>query len=143
MICPFLLIAPKGMVNIMEQRKGTRPAPKPVPAGTILLSSVILGVSIIISGVSVSGSVKKLTAAVEASPSNITVQNSSSKNYFTETEAAEYLNMTVDEIRAAITKKEIKEYVQTSAGYSISKSVLDDYFEQKAYESLNAANSDS
>ncbi|MBQ5333388.1 MAG: hypothetical protein J6K92_09050 [Oscillospiraceae bacterium] len=135
----------------MEQRKGTRPAPKPVPAGASLLSSVILGVSIIISGVSVSGSVKKLTAAVEAqtfassyaSPSNITVQNSSSKNYFTETEAAEYLNMTVDEIRAAITKKEIKEYVQTSAGYSISKSVLDDYFEQKAYESLNAANSDS
>ena len=51
--------------------------------------------------------------------------------------------MTVDEIRAAITKKEIKEYVKTSAGYSISKDVLDDYFEQKAYESLNAANSDS
>ena len=135
----------------MEQRKGTRPAPKPVPAGTILLSSVILGVSIIISGVSVSGSVKKLTAAVEAqtfassyaSPSNITVQNSASKNYFTDTEAAAYLNMTVDEIRAAITKKEIKEYVQTSAGYSISKDVLDDYFEQKAYESLNSANSES
>ena len=51
--------------------------------------------------------------------------------------------MTVDEIKAAITKKEIKEYVQTSAGYSISQTVLDDYFEQKAYESLNSVNSDS
>ena len=50
---------------------------------------------------------------------------------------------TVDEIKAAITKKEIKEYIRTSAGYSISQTVLDDYFEQKAYESLNSANSDS
>ena len=117
----------------------------------MLLSSVILGVSIIIAGVSVTGSVKKLTAAVEAqtfsssysAPSNITVNNTAPKNYYTETEAAAYLNMTVDEIKAAITKKEIKEYVQTSAGYSISQTVLDDYFEQKAYESLNSANSDS
>lgn len=137
----------------MENNNARRPkaAPKPVPVAGMLLSSVILGVSIIIAGVSVTGSVKKLTAAVEAqtfsssysSPSNITVNNTAPKNYFTETEAAAYLNMTVDEIRAAITKKEIKEYVKTSAGYSISKDVLDDYFEQKAYENLNAANSEN
>lgn len=137
----------------MDNRNGTgrRPAPKPVPAAGMLLSSVILGVSIIIAGVSVTGSVKKLTAAVEAqtfssnysAPSNITVNNTAPKNYYTETEAAAYLNMTVDEIKAAITKNEIKEYVRTSAGYSISQTVLDDYFEQKAYESLNSANSDS
>ena len=137
----------------MENKNASRPrtAPKPIPAAGMLLSSVILGVSIIIAGATVNGSVKKLTAAVEAqtfassysAPSNITVNNTAPKNYFTETEAAAYLNMTVDEIKAAITKKEIKEYVKTSAGYSISKDVLDDYFEQKAYESLNAANSDS
>ena len=135
----------------MEQTPRRKTAPKANPSLGILLGSVILGVSVIIAGATVSGSVKKLTAAVEAqtfassyaAPSNITVQSSSSKNYFTETEAAAYLNMTVDEIRAAITKKEIKEYVQTSAGYSISKGVLDDYFEQKAYESLNSANSES
>lgn len=135
----------------MEQTTRRKAAPKANPSLGILLGSVILGVSVIIAGATVSGSVKKLTAAVEAqtfassyaAPSNITVQSSSSKNYFTETEAAAYLNMTVDEIRAAITKKEIKEYVQTSAGYSISKGVLDDYFEQKAYESLNSANSES
>ncbi len=140
----------------MDNRNGTgstgrRPAPKPVPAAGMLLSSVVLGISIIIAGVSVTGSVKKLTAAVEAqtfsssysAPSNITVNNTAPKNYYTETEAAAYLNMTVDEIKAAITQKEIKEYVRTSAGYSISQKVLDDYFEQKAYESLNTANSDS
>ena len=135
----------------MEQTPRRKAAPKANPSLGILLGSVILGVSVIIAGATVSSSVKKLTAAVEAqtfassyaAPSNITVQSSSSKNYFTETEAAAYLNMTVDEIRAAITKKEIKEYVQTSAGYSISKGVLDDYFEQKAYESLNSANSES
>lgn len=140
----------------MDNRNGTgstgrRPTSKPVPAAGMLLSSVVLGISIIIAGVSVTGSVKKLTAAVEAqtfsssysAPSNITVNNTAPKNYYTETEAAAYLNMTVDEIKAAITKKEIKEYVRTSAGYSISQKVLDDYFEQKAYESLNTANSDS
>ena len=136
----------------MENRtSGNRKSSRPVPAAATLLSSVILGVSIIIAGASVGGSVKKLTAAVEAqtfassyaAPSNITVNGSAPKTYFTETEAAAYLNMTVDEIKAAITKKEINEYVKTSAGYSISKDVLDDFFEQRAYDTLNSSNADS
>lgn len=65
----------------MEQTPNRRkPAPKPNNALGSLLGSVVLGVCIIIAGSTVAGSVKKLTAAVEAqtfassyaSPSNLT-----------------------------------------------------------------------
>ncbi|MBQ7782835.1 MAG: hypothetical protein IJ368_02605 [Oscillospiraceae bacterium] len=137
----------------MEQRaqRSRQTSPRPAPALVTLISSVVLGVSIIIAGGSITGSVKKLTAAVEAqtfastlnSPSNITITNTAPKNYYTEQEAAAYLNLTVDEIKAAITKGEIKEYIKTSAGYSISQTVLDDFFEQRAYDTLNSANAES
>lgn len=133
----------------MEQTPRRKAVPKANPSLGILLGSVILGVSIIIAGAAVSGSVKKLTAAVEAqtfastysAPSNLTVNNTAPKNYFTETEAAAYLNISVDEIKAAITKGEIEQYVRTSNGYSISLSELDKYFGQKAYETMNNSSS--
>ena len=51
----------------MEQTPNRRkPAPKPNNALGSLLGSVVLGVCIIIAGSTVAGSVKKLTAAVEA-----------------------------------------------------------------------------
>lgn len=133
----------------MEQTPRRRPSPKPNPSVGILMGSVILGVCIIIAGATVSGSVKKLTAAVEAqtfsstlsSPSNLTVNNTAPKNYFTETEAAAYLNISVDEVKAAITKGEIEQYIKTSNGYSISISVLDKYFDQKAYDTMNSGSS--
>ncbi len=133
----------------MEQRTPPRRnAPRSNPNGSILLSSVILGICIVIAGVNVGGAVKKLTAAVEAqtfastlnSPSSITVNNTAPKNYYTEKEAALYLNITEDEVKAAISKGEIDEYIKTSAGYSISQSALDEYFEGKAYDTLMANN---
>lgn len=133
----------------MEQTPRRKTAPKANPSLGILLGSAILGISIIIAGATVSGSVKKLTAAVEAqtfastysAPSNLTVNNTAPKNYFTETEAAAYLNISVDEVKAAITKGEIEQYVKTSGGYSIALSELDKYFGQKAYETMNNKNS--
>ena len=133
----------------MDQRTPPRKtAPKGNNPMATLLSSIILGVCIIIAGANIGGSVKKLTAAVEAqtfastlnSPSTITVNNTAPKNYYTEKEAAVYLNITEDEIKAAITKGEIKEYIKTSSGYSISQDQLDDYFEQRAYNQLVANN---
>ena len=114
-----------------------------------LLGSVVLGVCIIIAGSTVAGSVKKLTAAVDAqtfassyaSPSNLTVSSTADKKYLTETEAAAYLNMPVEEIKAAITKGEIEQYVKTSSGYTISVEELDKFFGQKAYDTMTSNNS--
>ena len=132
----------------MEQTPNRRkPAPKPNNALGSLLGSVVLGVCIIIA--TVAGSVKKLTAAVEAqtfassyaSPSNLTVSSTADKKYLTETEAAAYLNMPVEEIKAAITKGEIEQYVKTSSGYTISVEELDKFFGQKAYDTMTSNNS--
>ena len=134
----------------MEQTPNRRkPAPKPNNAVGSLLGSVVLGVCIIIAGSTVAGSVKKLTAAVEAqtfassyaSPSNLTVSSTADKKYLTETEAAAYLNMPVEEIKAAITKGEIEQYVKTSSGYTISVEELDKFFGQKAYDTMTSNNS--
>ena len=129
----------------MEQTPNRRkPAPKPNNALGSLLGSVVLGVCIIIAGSTVAGSVKKLTAAVEAqtfassyaSPSNLTVSSTADKKYLTETEAAAYLNMPVEEI-----KGEIEQYVKTSSGYTISVDQLDTFFGQKAYDTMTSNNS--
>ena len=132
----------------MENNMPRRNNPRPVPAVTVLIAALALGICLIIAAVIVSGSVKKLTAAVEAqtftsslnSPSTITVMNTAPKNYYTEKEAAAYLNVSEDEIKAAITKGEIDEYIKTSTGYTISQSELDDYFEQKAYDTMRSNN---
>ncbi len=136
----------------MEQRPTQRKGnPKPNSSGIMLLSAVILGASVIIAGVSIGGSVNKLTTAVKeqtfympspASPSTLTVNNSADKKYFTADEAAAYLNVTVDEIKAAVTKGEIKQYIKTSGGYSISQESLDKYFSDKAYELENQNNAE-
>ena len=135
----------------MEQTPNRRkPAPKPNNALGSLLGSVVLGVCIIIAGSTVAGSVKKLTAAVEAqtfassyaSPSNLTVSSTADKKYLTETEAAAYLNMPVEEIKAAITKGEIEQYVKTSSGYTISVDQLDKFFGQNTMTSNNSSTSE-
>lgn len=118
-----------------------RPSSSPLINGNVI-AAVILGVCIIIAGVNIKSSLTKLTAAVTeqtfasnySSPSTITVNSSAQKQYFTEDEAAAYLNISVDEVKAAIAKGEIEQYINTSTGYSISKTYLDKYFEQKSYE---------
>ena len=134
----------------MEQTPNRRkPAPKPNNALGSLLVSVVLGVCIFFACSTVAGCVKKLSAAVEAqtfassyaSPSNLTVSSTADKKYLTETEAAAYLNMPVEEIKAAITKGEIEQYVKTSSGYTISVDQLDKFFGQKAYDTMTSNNS--
>ena len=130
-------------------RPVTRMNPNAVLAGALILSSLILGICILIAFSGVSKSLKKLTSAVEgqtftssfSSPSSLEVTNAPEKQYFTETEAAKYLNLSVDDIKDAIKSGEIDQYIKTSTGYSISKDQLDKYFEQKAYDQLVRDNS--
>ncbi|MBQ4485992.1 MAG: hypothetical protein II936_03175 [Oscillospiraceae bacterium] len=129
------------------QRRGLPAVPG--MGGAVVVASLILGICLIIAGSSVSGSVKKLTSAVEAqkfgssfsAPSDITVYNTAPKQYFTETEAADYLNVTADDIKNAIKSGDIDEYIKTKNGYSISKDELDSYFENAAYNRMVKENS--
>ena len=56
------------------------------------------------------------------------------KKYLTEAEAADYLNITREKVVNLITSGEITEYVKTDTGYSISVSVLDNWFDNEAYQ---------
>ncbi|MDE7294515.1 MAG: helix-turn-helix domain-containing protein [Oscillospiraceae bacterium] len=128
----------------MDQRNAPRKSSsRPVPAAATLMAALILGICLIISAAIISSSLKKLTTAVNekdfastySAPSNLTVKPEST-DYFTAAEAAQYLKITESEVKAAITKGEISEYISTSAGYSISKKALDEYFSDKAYAQL-------
>lgn len=133
----------------MDQRNAPRRnTAKPMPGMAVLIAAAALGICLIISAAIVSGSMKKLTAAVKEqtftstlnSPSTITVNNTAPKNYYNEKEAAAYLCLSEDEIKAAITKGEIDEYIKTSTGYAISQDELDSYFDQRAYDTMRANN---
>lgn len=134
----------------MDQRQPQRRPQRSVAPAAIITAALILGISIIIAGVSISGSVKKLTEELKNqtftstlnSPSSLTVSAGIPKNYFNVKEAAAYLNVTEDEITTALANGDIEEYIRTGSGYSISKDNLDKYFEQKAYDTMNANNSE-
>ena len=125
-----------------------------VPAGgAYLLSSIILGVCILIAGLNVGGAIKALNKTMTekefsssfSSPDKLTVKTPAERKYLTQKEAADYLNITESEITNAIADGDITEYIITSDGYSISVSALDDYFENTAYRiqmKKNAAESD-
>lgn len=120
-----------------------------VIAAAIVLSALILGICLIIASSILGNRVKKLTEAVEkqtftssfSAPSNLTVRNTPDKKYFTEAEAAEYLNMTADDIRTAVKSGDIDEYIKTDNGYVISRDKLDSYFESEAYNTRIKDNS--
>ncbi|MGN0665458.1 MAG: helix-turn-helix domain-containing protein [Huintestinicola sp.] len=128
--------------------QNSRPQSRPAPI-TNVAAAAVLGICIIIAGAVVSSSLNKLTAAVSEqtfssslnAPSDLNITSAADKTYFTETEAAEYLKISVDDIKAAITKGEIEEYVKTSSGYTISRDKLDKYFENRAYKTMTDNNS--
>ena len=133
--------------------RSSQPPKRPAPIAGVAAAAV-LGICIIIAGAAVSSSLNKLTAAISEqtftsslnSPSDLRITSAADKTYFTETEAAEYLKISVDDIKAAITKGEIEEYVKTSSGYTISRDKLDKYFENRAYKTMtdnNSSDSDS
>ena len=55
-------------------------------------------------------------------------------NYMTESEAGEYLNLSTEKVIELIANGEITEYVKTDSGYSISVKVLDEWFDNEAYQ---------
>lgn len=111
------------------------------------IGAVFLGICVLISGISIGGGIRKLNKTVTdksfSNISNVTQPDSmqvSEKKYLTEDEAAEYLNLTSQEIVTLITTGEITEYVKTGTGYSISVKVLDDWFDNESYQNKLAGN---
>lgn len=122
-------------------QNNSHPAKRSGIISPTLIGAVFLGICILIAGLNIGGGLRKLNKTItEANfadtntvnvPSNMSVGQ---KNYMTEEQAAAYLNLTTDEIKSMITGGEISEYVRTeSGGYSISVKVLDEWFDNEAY----------
>ena len=112
------------------------------------IGAVFLGICILIAGINIGGGVRKLNKTLEekqlASTNSINVPSEmsiGSKKYLTETEAGEYLNLSANKIVELIKKGEITEYVETDSGYSISVQVLDNWFDNAAYQTRLRSNS--
>lgn len=122
-------------------RNNPAPAKRPGGINATFIGAVFLGICIILAGINIGSGVRKLNKTIEEktfastntmnAPSEITMGQ---KKYLTEDEAAEYLNVTREKIVNLITSGEITEYVKTDTGYSISASVLDNWFDNEAYQ---------
>ena len=102
---------------------------------------VFLGICILVAGINIGGGIRKLNTTLEekqlASSNSVNVPSEmsiSEKKYLTEAEAGEYLNLSAEKIVELIKKGEITEYVETGSGYSISVQVLDNWFDNAAYQ---------
>ncbi|MBR4095734.1 MAG: hypothetical protein IKK42_00345 [Oscillospiraceae bacterium] len=125
----------------MANKSQARPVKRSGGINPTFLGAVILGICILIAGLNISGSVKKLNKTITETqfaatntlsvPSEMTVGNN---NYMTESEAGEYLNLSTEKIIELIANGEITEYVKTDSGYSISVKVLDEWFDNEAYQ---------
>lgn len=122
-------------------------APRTGMVNGTFVGAVFLGICVLISGLSIGGGIRKLNNTVTdksfSNISNVTTPDSVSygeKKYLTEDEAAEYLNLTSQEIVTLITTGEITEYVKTGTGYSISVKVLDEWFDNESYQNKLAGN---
>lgn len=138
----------------MSQYNGNVSQPKPqpkkqgIPGIFYVAAALLLGIFILISGIIIGSNLKKLAAAIEGqtftdsftSPDTLKLNTATEKKYLSREEAAEYLNVSEDEISTAISNGEIDEYMITSKGYAISIASLDDYFTNKAYEIQQKAN---
>ena len=125
----------------MANQSNSRPVKRSGGINATFLGAVILGICILIAGLNISGSIKKLNKTVTETqfaatntlnvPSEMAVGNNS---YMTEAEAGEYLNLSTEKIIDLIAAGEITEYVKTESGYSISVKVLDEWFDNEAYQ---------
>lgn len=133
-------------------RNNSAPARRSGGINATFIGAVFLGICILIAGINIGGSIRKLNKTIEekefASTSNMNAPSEltfGQKKYLTESEAADYLNITRERVVNLITSGEIGEYVKTDTGYSISTSVLDKWFDGEAYENKlrsNASGSD-
>ncbi|MDE5741679.1 MAG: helix-turn-helix domain-containing protein [Oscillospiraceae bacterium] len=122
-------------------RNNPAPAKRPGGINATFIGAVFLGICILIAGINIGGGVRKLNKTIEEktfastntmnAPSEIEMGQ---KKYLTEAEAADYLNITREKVVNLITSGEITEYVKTDTGYSISVSVLDNWFDNEAYQ---------
>lgn len=129
-----------------NNRKNPAPSHNGKLNGT-LLGLIFLGICILIAGFSIGGNLKKVSKTItETNFSDSNTYNAPSeinygmKKYLTESEAAEYLNLTTEKIVELIRTGEITEYVNTDKGYSISVAVLDAWFDNEAYQNKLKAN---
>ena len=125
----------------MANKSQARPVKRSGGINPTFLGAVILGICILIAGLNISGSVKKLNKTISetqfAATNNLTVPTEmavGNNNYMTESEAGEYLNLSTEKVIELIAKGEITEYVKTDSGYSISVKVLDEWFDNEAYQ---------
>lgn len=125
-------------------RNNQAPAKRSGGINATFIGAVFLGICILIAGINIGGGVRKLNKTIEEktfastnnmnAPSEITMGQ---QKYLTEEEAAEYLNITKEKVVNLITSGEITEYVKTDktdTEYSISVSVLDNWFDNEAYQ---------
>ena len=130
----------------MDQRRSSGSSGRsrqPSLISPTVVGSLILGICIIIASSNIAGKITKLNVTIENTqfastmkvPENISVSATAQRTYLTDTEAAQYLNLSDStEVVSLIKKGEITEYIQNSkGGYSISKEALDDWF----YEQVN------
>jgi excisionase family DNA binding protein len=113
--------------------------------GERVLASIILGVFMLIAAGGVSSKLGTLNETISkttfagtnsfSKPSDISY---SERVYMNVNEAADYLNMTTDEVNKLLSDGEISDYVKTSSGYSIAKKALDDWFEGVAIKSSSS-----
>jgi len=125
----------------MANQSHSRPAKRSGGINATFLGAVILGICILIAGLNISGSIKKLNKTVTetqfAATNNLNVPSEmavGTNNYMTESEAGEYLNLSTEKVIELIANGEITEYVKTDSGYSISVKVLDEWFDNEAYQ---------
>ena len=114
----------------MANRNNPAPAKRSGGINATFIGAVFLGICILIAGINIGSGVRKLNKTIEATtfastntmnvPSEMEVGQ---KKYLTETEAADYLNVTKEKIINLISSGEITEYVKTDTGYSVSITV--------------------
>jgi excisionase family DNA binding protein len=109
--------------------------------GERIIAAIIFGIFLLIAAGNIGKSITELNKTLTdknfsdsntyATPSDLTYEE---KNYYTDVEAAEYLGITAERVKALIAAGEIPEYIKTDAGYVISKTILDEWFENASYQ---------
>lgn len=132
----------------MANQSAQRSVKKTGGINATFIGLVFLGICMLIAGFNIGGNIKKLGKTIEeksfAAASTFSVPDSmgmTQKKYLNETEAGEYLNISAEKVVSLITSGEIKEYIKTDAGYSVSVDVLDEWFDNESYQTKLKANS--
>ncbi|MCI9408733.1 MAG: helix-turn-helix domain-containing protein [Oscillospiraceae bacterium] len=132
----------------MANQSAQRPAKRSGGINATFIGLVFLGICMLIAGFNIGGNIKKLGKTIEeksfAAASTFSVPDSmgmTQKKYLNETEAGAYLNISPEKVLSLITSGDIKEYIKTDTGYSVSVDVLDEWFDNESYQTKLKNNS--